>query len=423
MIRQPYSLAIALRYLRARSSSAFISFISAVSMFGIALSVGVLIIVMAVVNGFESELERRVLSVVPDGRLSGHANGGAAPLGDWQALREVALARDDILAAAPFVEGAAIATAGEGLAQLIVRGVDPAMEAGVSNIAASLVDGSFTSLEDDWRIVIGRDLAELLAVGVGDEVRLHTTEVRRTLVGARNTFSVFSVGGIFDTGLAEFDRGLVYISFDNADALYRMRGRASGLSLRVTDRYEVRDIIWDYGSELLDRFGGEYQPDYWTRRHANVFRSIELTRPMLFIVLSLVMAIAAFNIVSTLFMVVREKRGDIAILRTLGSSPRNILNIFLLQGSSIGFIGMLGGLALGLALVLCLGTVVGWIESWFAIDLLAADVYLIGELPTEARAGEILQICALAFGLSVLATIWPAWRAARQAPADALRNE
>jgi lipoprotein-releasing system permease protein len=423
MIRQPYSLAIAMRYLRARSQSAFISFISAVSMFGIALSVGVLIIVMAVINGFESELERRILSVVPDARLTGYANGGEVTLRDWQTLRELALEREDVVAASPFVEGAAIATAGERLAQLMVRGVDPATAAGVSTITERIVAGSFARLSGDWTIVIGQDLADLLAVDVGDELRLHTPEVRRTPVGPRNTSRAFTVGGIFDTGLAEFDRGLVFIAFDEAASLYRTRGRATGLSLRVDNKYEASRIVWAFGSDMLNRFGEEYLPDNWARRHSNIFRSIELTKPLLFIVLSLVMAIAAFNIVSTLFMVVREKRGDIAILRTIGSSPRSILNIFLLQGASIGLIGMLGGLALGLVLVVSLGTIVGWIEAWFAIDLLAADVYLIGELPTEARAGEIAQICVLALGLATAATIWPAWRASRQAPAEALRNE
>jgi lipoprotein-releasing system permease protein len=174
---------------------------------------------------------------------------------------------------------------------------------------------------------------------------------------------------------------------------------------------------------MLNRFGNAYLPEDWSFRHSNIFRSIELTKPMLFIMLSLVIVIAAFNIVSTMFMVVREKRGDIAILRSIGATPRNVLNIFIVQGSSIGLIGTLGGLALGLTLVASLGTIVGWVEGWFSIDLLSADVYLIGDLPTEARAGEIARICLLAFGLAVLATLLPSYRASRQPPAEALRHE
>jgi lipoprotein-releasing system permease protein len=423
MIRQPYPASIALRYLRARKQSTFISFISAVSMLGIALSVAVLIIVMAVINGFESELERRILSIVPDATLSGWEQGHRATISDWQGLRALALARDDVLAAAPYVEGAGLAAAGEHLSQVAVRGIEPALEPGVSNLGEHMISGSLDELADGWTIVIGKGLADLLDVGLGGQVYLHVPEVNVSLAGARPTYRVFTVVGIFEVGLAEFDRGLVLIGLDQAMRLYRMHGRATGISLKVDDVYAAESIVWDFGNEVLGRFDSNYLPEDWSYRHSNIFRSIELTRPLLFIVLSLVMAIAAFNIVSTLFMVVREKRGDIAILRSIGSRPRSILGIFVVQGSSIGVMGVLAGLALGLLLVASLGTIVAGIESWFAIDLLDPDVYLIGELPTEARVGEIVRICGLAFSLAVLATLYPAYRAARQAPAEALRNE
>jgi lipoprotein-releasing system permease protein len=423
MMRQPYPAAIALRYLGARSQSAFISFISAVSMLGVALAVAVLIIVMAVVNGFESELERRILSVSPDARIYGHANGGSAPVDDWQALRALALERDDVTGAAPFVEGQGLVHVGAKLLGVTVRGVDPALESTVSSIGEHLVAGSFDSLREKWHIVIGRTLAEDLGVTVGDEVLLHLPRIIVTAVGPSAPVRAFTIGGIFDVGMAEFDRGLVLVSFEDATKLYRTGGKASGISIRVDDVYEARTIIAELAYSARDRFKSAYEYEDWSYRHANVFRSIELTRPILFIMLSLVIAIAAFNIVSTLFMVVREKRGDIAILRSLGAAPRHILGIFVAQGSSIGFLGMLGGLALGLALVASLGTIVDWIERIFSIDLLSADVYLIGDLPTEARAGDVLRICLLAVGLAVLATLYPAWRAARQPPAEALRNE
>jgi lipoprotein-releasing system permease protein len=425
MIGQPYTVSIALRYLRARAHTAFISFISAVSMLGIALAVAVLIIVMSVINGFETELERRILSVTPDARLFGYDGDRRteAPVDDWQAMRETALERDDVEAAAPFVEGQGMLIVDDELLSVTVRGIDPVLETGVSSIYRQVVAGDYQSLAEGDGIVIGSSLAELLGVGVGDPVTLVLPQAMVTAAGMAPRVKRFDVVGIFDVGMQEFDRGLALVNFDMATRLYRTGGRASGISLRVDDVYRASTIVVEYGQSILNRFGGTYLPEDWSYRHANVFRSIALTKPMLFIMLSLVIVIAAFNIVSTLFMVVREKRGDIAILRSIGSAPRNILNIFIVQGSSIGFIGVVAGLALGLVLVASLGTIVGWVESWFAIDLLSADVYLIGDLPTEARAGEIARICLLAFGLAVLATLLPAWRASRQPPAEALRHE
>jgi len=429
MMRQPYAVSIAARYLRARSRSAFISFISAVSMLGMTLSVAVLIVVMAVINGFETELERRILSVSANATLTGVRGDSAAPLDDWRTLGDFALARDDVEAVAPFVEGPGMIGAADELLGVSVRGVDPELERGISSLYERVVEGSFDALGGDglaageWPIVIGRSLAQELGVAVGDPVTLYLPEIRVTFAGAWPRRRELTVAGIFEVGMAEFDRGLVLVSFDHAATLYRTGGRASGVSLRVGELYEARRIVLDVGSAAIDRFGGNFIPDDWSYRHSNIFRSIELTKPILFIVLSLVMAIAAFNIVSTLIMVVRDKRGDIAILRTLGSAPRNILSIFVVQGSCIGVIGMLGGLALGLALVASLDPIVGLIESWFAIDLLDAEVYAIGDLATEARPDETARICALALGLAVLATLYPAWRASRQPPAAALRNE
>jgi lipoprotein-releasing system permease protein len=306
---------------------------------------------------------------------------------------------------------------------VIVRGIDPALETGVSSISERIVAGDYTSLAANDGIVIGQSLADALGVTLGNEVILLLPQAQITGAGIQPRLKNFDVVGIFDVGMQEFDRGLAFVSFDIATKLYRTGGRASGISLRVDDVYQAATIVQDYGRSMLSRFGNAYLPEDWSFRHSNIFRSIELTKPMLFIMLSLVIVIAAFNIVSTMFMVVREKRGDIAILRSIGATPRHILTIFVVQGSSIGLIGTLGGLTLGLTLAASLGTIVGWVESWFAIDLLSADVYLIGELPTEARAGEIARICLLAFGLAVLATLLPAYRASRQPPAEALRHE
>lgn len=415
-IRQPFTLSIALRYLRARSRGGFISFISLVSMLGIALAIAVLITVMSVVNGFESELERRILGVVADGSITGYE----APLEDWRADSELALERPDVLAVAPFVEGQGMIAAEDDILGVSVRGIDPELERGVSTIADLVTAGSIDALvPGEWRIVLGRALAEDLGVGLGDEVVLVLPEARVTLAGLMPRDKAFTVGGLFDVGMAEYDRGLVLIQMDEAAKLFRTNGRASGLSFKFDDLYSAPRIVVDVARALG---GGFYYSD-WTRQYANVFRSIQLTKPILFISLSLVIAVAAFNIVSTLVMVVREKRGDIAILRSFGATPRNILSVFAAQGTAIGIIGTLAGLALGLTLVAYLDSIVAVIESSFGIDLLSADVYLIGDLPTEARLGETVRICVLAFSLAVAATLYPAITASRQPPAEALRYE
>lgn len=423
MIRQPYTVSIALRYLRARAHAAFISFISSVSMLGVALAVAVLIIVMGVVNGFETELEQRILSIVPDARLFGYDGHAEAPVDNWQEMRAAALARPDVEAAAPFVEGQGMLAVDDELLGVTVRGVDPVLERGVTSLYEHMVGGEFDALASSDAILIGTRLADLLGVGVGDRVILVLPQARVTLAGVVPPLKRFRVGGIFDVGMQDFDRGLVLVGFDAATALYRTGGRASGVSLKVDDVYQAPSIVVDYGRSLLDRYGGSYLPEDWKFRYSNIFRSIELTRTMLFIILSLAVVIAVFNIVSTLIMIVREKRGDIAILRTLGSTPRSILNIFVVQGSSIGLIGVIGGLVLGLALLASLGTIVGWIDAWFSIDLFSGDVYAIDDVPAEARPGEIARICLLAFALAALATVYPAYRASRQPPAEALRHE
>lgn len=434
MIRQPYTVSIALRYLKARAHTAFISFISAVSMLGVALAVAVLIVVMAVVNGFETELEQRILSVTPDAWLIGYDGRGEAPVENWPVLRDAALERDDVVAAAPFVEGPGMVMANDELLGVTVRGVDPDMEMSVSSLYQHMVSGDYQRLREGDNatdaneprrsaIVIGSRLAEALEVEVGDDIVVVLPTAQVTPAGMMPRLKQFELAGIFDVGMQEFDRGLVLVGFDMAMTLYRTNGRASGISLKVDDIYQAETIVSDYGTSMLNRYGGGYIRESWAFRYRNVFRSIELTKPMLFIMLSLVVVIAVFNIISTLFMVVREKRGDIAILRTLGSAPRSILNVFIVQGSSIGFIGVIAGLALGLGLVASLGTIVGWIETWLSIELFSGDVYPIDDLPTEARSGEIVRICLLAFVLAVLATIYPAWRASRQPPAEALRHE
>jgi len=232
-----------------------------------------------------------------------------------------------------------------------------------------------------------------------------------------------TVSGVFDVGMREFDRGLVLVSLQDAATLFSTGGRASGVSMDVTDIYSARSIVNGFAQDLVDRVGGRVYVSDWMQQHANVFRSIQLTKPILFIMLSLVIGVAAFNIVSTLVMVVREKRGDVAILRTVGAAPRSVLGIFSAQGTAIGCVGTALGLGLGLLLVAWLGDIVGVIEAGFGVDLLSAEAYLIGDIATEARFGEVARICLMSLGLAVLATIYPAVLASRQPPAEALRHE
>jgi lipoprotein-releasing system permease protein len=421
-VKQPYELSIALRYLRARSRYGFISFISAVSMIGIGLAVAVLIVVLSVMNGFEHEMQERILGMVADATIAGYEG----PLEDWRALRERALAHGAVEAAAPYVEGQSMVMAmeTETSAGVTVRGVDPALEREVSTIEEVMRQGRVEALvPGENNILIGRSLAELLEVGVGAELVLVRPEARITPVGLFPTMRSFTVAGIFEAGMYDYDRGLVFVNFEDATRLFRTRGRATGLRLDVTSLYAAGEVATELASELADELGRNFYVSDWTRQHAIFFRSIQLQKSIMFVILSLVIAVAAFNIVSTLMMVVRDKRGDIAILRSFGAAPRAIMTIFASQGTLIGLAGTLFGVVLAVLIVSQLGAFMELIEAWFDIDLLSEEVYFLNQLPTQLRPLEIVQICLLALGLAVAATLYPALSAARQAPAEALRYE
>jgi lipoprotein-releasing system permease protein len=419
-MHQPYELSIAVRYLRAKSSNSFISFISAVSMIGIALAVAVLIVVLSVMNGFEHELQQRILGMVSDASISGYDG----PLQDWPALRERVLEREEIEAVAPYVEGQAMAVAGEALAGVNVRGVLPELESTVSNIAAVTKRGDLAALTPgSYNAVIGASLAELLGVDVGGELVLVLAEGRVTPAGLVPRVRTFTVAGVFEAGMYEYDRGLVFVNFEDAGRLFGTDGRATGLRLGIADLYNAREVATTTARALANEVGSNFYIDDWTRLHYTYFRSIQLQKTIMFVILSLVIAVAAFNIVSTLMMVVRDKRGDIAILRSFGATPRSIMTLFASQGTFIGVVGTLLGVLLAVLITWQLGNVVSVIERWFDIDLLSADIYFLSDLPTQLRPLEIVEICGLALVLAVAATFYPALSAARQPPAEALRYE
>jgi lipoprotein-releasing system permease protein len=419
-LHRPYELAIAVRYLGTRSSHSFISFISGVSMIGIALAVAVLIVVLSVMNGFEHELKARILGMVSDASISGYEG----PLQDWQKLRARVLERPEISAAAPYVEGQGMAVHGEALAGVNVRGIKPDLERTVSSIAAVTKTGSIDALTPgSFKAVIGARLASDLGVAVGDEIVLVLAEGRVTAAGVLPRLRSFTVAGVFDAGMYEFDRGLIFVNFDDAARLFHTEGQATGLRLAIPDVYNASEVAATTAKALANEIGTNFYIDDWTRLHYTYFRSIQLQKTIMFVILSMVIAVAAFNIVSTLMMVVRDKRGDIAILRSFGSTPRSIMAVFASQGTFIGVIGTLLGVMLAVLVCWQLGNFVKLLEAWLHIDLLSADVYFLSDLPTQLRPLEVAEISIMALVLAVAATFYPALSAARQPPAEALRYE
>ncbi|HEX6992848.1 MAG TPA: FtsX-like permease family protein [Gammaproteobacteria bacterium] len=440
-MKQPYELSIAARYLRARRGESFISFISLVSMIGIGLAVAVLIVVTSVMDGFEYELQRRILGVVSHASIYG-ADGA---LEEWAELRERALTRGDVVGAAPFVEdqGMAIAwqtsagehptdaaeSAGEAgraapaiaTAGLLIRGIDPALEPTVSDLDELMRTGSFAALEPgSYRILIGAGAAETLGVDVGDRLVLALAKSPMvTPFGIQPRRRSFTVAGIFDAGMYEYDQGLALVHIDDAARLFRTGGQPSGLRLAVADVYAAPAIAL----ELARSASENTYVRNWMQEHVSFFASIRLSKSIMFVILSMVVAVAAFNIVSTLVMVVRDKRGDIAILRSFGAPPSSIMKVFASQGTMIGLVGTLFGLLLGLLVTTQLQHAVELIEAVLDVDLLSAEVYWLGELPSRLRLGEIGRICGLALLLAIAATFYPALAAARQPPAEALRYE
>jgi lipoprotein-releasing system permease protein len=412
----PYEWKIGTRYLRATQGRGFLSFISVVSVLGLATGVAVLIVVLSVMNGFERELKSRILSVTAHATLMGL--DGA--LKDWRADQAQALKMPAVLAAVPYIEAQALLMHGDRTAGTTVRGVDPPQERRAVGLAEHIDGGRIEDLTDGgYRIILGDALATALAAQVGDDVVLIAPKGDATPAGIEPRMRRCRVAGIFHSGMYEFDRALALVNIEDAARIYQMGERVSGLRLALRDPFMAPRLVRDLAVTL----GGGYYVSDWTRNHANFFRSIEITKSMLFVILLLVVAVAAFNIVSTLVMVVKDKRADIAILRTLGAAPRNVLAIFTIQGIFIGLAGTLAGAALGLLLAANLESLVHGLERLLGTHFLDAKVYFMSDLPAYAEWGDVLRICAVALALCTVATLYPAWRAAGTQPAEALRHD
>lgn len=385
-------------------------------MLGIAIAVAVLIVVMSVVNGFERELKDRLLAMTAHASIEG-VDGTLENSSD---LIDLALDNPRVTAAAPFVDGQALLVFEKQLSGAELRGIDPEMEETVSGIGGVMQVGELTELTaGDFNIVLGIELAEALRVGVGDKVTVTLAEGRVTPAGIVPRTKRFTVSGIYRVGMYEFDRRLAFINIGDAQKLYRLRNAVSGVRLAVTEIYEAPAIV----REVALANGELVLVGDWTRRHVNFFRSIQITKSILFVILMMVIGVAAFNIVSTLVMVVKDKQSDIAILRTIGARPISILKIFVTQGSIIGITGTLAGVVAGILLALNLESIIGFFESVLGIKFLAADVYFISDLPSDLHYGDIAVVAGIALILALISTIYPAWVAAKTAPAEALRYD
>jgi lipoprotein-releasing system permease protein len=413
---RPLELFVGLRYTRARRRNHFISFISLTSMLGIALGITALVTVLSVMNGFERELRERILGMASHATISGV--GGT--LESWPELAERARAHPRVLGAAPYVEAEAMLTLGQQVRGALIRGVLPEEEPGVSEIEDYMVAGSLADLTPGaFRVILGAGLARALGAGPGSMVTLVAPQATVSPAGLLPRLRRFEVAGIFEANHSQYDTLVALVHLEDAARLFRLDEEVTGLRVRLDDLFAAprvsRELAWD--------LGGTFWVRDWTQHHANFFRALQTEKTVMFVILTLIVAVAAFNIVSTLVMAVNDKQADIAILRTLGVTPASVMGIFIVQGTVIGVVGTLAGLAGGVALATNVETVVPAIESLFDTKFLSPDVYYITEVPSDLRWTDVARVTGLAFVLSVLATLYPAWRASRTQPADALRYE
>ena len=412
---KPVPVAIGLRYLRAKRRNGFISFISFASIVGIALGVAILITTMAVMGGFQREIRDRMLQMTAHATVSGYGE----PVQDWPHAIEVAVADKRVAGAAPYVEKEALISGARNQPALI-RGVLPAEEGKVSVLAEKMVEGKLDQLTPgSFNIVLGRELSLWLGVGVGDSVIVTTSDFRSTPMGAIATQKRFVISGIFEAGYNDFDKGLAVVNMKDLQRVLRMGEGVTGVRLKMHDM----DSAFDVARDLAMKLKGPYSVSDWSQENANLFRALKMEKTVMAILLAFIIGMGAFNLVNSQVMLVTDKQADIAILRTLGLTPRGVMKVFMVQGTLIGVIGTTIGVIGGILLTLNLEHILRLIERVFGVQLLPEDVYYITGLPTNLQASDVILTAAAALTMAFLATVYPAWRAARTAPAEALRYE
>lgn len=413
----PYELFIGLRYTRAKKRNHFISFISLISLMGITLGMTALITVMSVMNGFQKEVRARILGVASHVQIGSYQGN----VRYWQQIADEAIQHPAVEAAAPFVSAQGMVSHNQVVQGILVRGILPAMEDKVADFSKTMVSGKLDDLvPGEFGIIIGMELARAMGTFVGEKIVLMAPQGQVTPAGILPRLKQFTVVGIFEVGHFEYDSGLVLIHMFDAQKLYRMENDdVSGVRLKLTDLFLAPQVVQELPAMLsIDSYISD-----WTKQHANYFRAIQIEKRMLSLILALIIAVAAFNIVSTLVMAVTDKESDIAILRTLGASPRSIMKIFIVQGTFIGVFGTVLGVAGGMLLAYNVGEVVAFIESLFNVQFLSREIYYISKIPTDPQMADITTVAVTSFILSLLATIYPSYRASKVNPAEALRYE
>ncbi len=417
-----FELFIGLRYTRAKRKNHFISFISLTSMIGIALGVAALIVVLSVMNGFQKELRTRILGVASHLEITGSNN----QLSDWQQVATYSAKQPHVLASAPYIMAQGMLSYDQGVQGAIIRGVLPVAEDKVADLGRNMKVGQLADLKaGEFGIILGADLAYNLGAQVGDKVVVMAPQGQFTPAGVVPRLKQFTVVGLFQVGMYEYDAGLALIHMEDAAKLYRMGDSVSGVRLKLDDLFGAPDIAAIMAAQLNVNASatGQYYVSDWTRQHANFFKAVQMEKRVMFIILTLIVAVAAFNIVSTLVMAVTDKRADIAIMRTLGASPASIMSIFIIQGALIGVIGTALGAVFGIVVALNISTIIPFIEGLFHVQFLSKEVYAISDLPSDLIWSDVIVIVMMSFLLSLIATLYPSWRASKINPAEALRYE
>ena len=413
---KPYELFIGLRYIRAKRRNHFISFITFVSVLGVAVGIIALITVLSVMNGFEKELRERILGVVSHATVTAADNG----IEQWRTLARRLGEYPQVWGLAPYVTAEGMLSHNGRVSGTLIRGILPGEEGAVSTLGDKMVAGRMGDLAaGEYGIVLGKELARRIGVMIGDKVTLITPQSSVTPVGILPRLKRFTVTGVFEAGMYEYDNALALLHLEDAAKLFHMQGAVSGIRIKLEDMFLAPRLT----RQLVQDLPPGYRISDWTRQHANFFRAVKTEKTAMFVILLLIVAVAAFNIISTLIMVVSDKKADIAILRTLGASPGSVMTVFIIQGTVIGVIGTVLGAVGGIALATNVEVIVPLIEQAFGVQFLSPEVYYISEIPSQLESADVVIITGVAFILCVLATIYPARRAAKTQPAEALRYE